>query len=720
MPTAISVVPPFPFFPDTDGQPLEDGFVYVGTSGLNPLIDANLVSVFSDPSLTIPVAQPIRTLGGYPVSNGSPMRIYTSGSDYSILVSDRNNALVYASLTNPPKFGGLSSTSITYVATTAENTALIVPTDLTIPSHDVTGLYDIKRYGAVNGADNTVAIAAACAVALAAGGGTIILTVNSLISAPVVNSAPNTLIDGLGHSCQFATNYVKDLGHDWSPYNQMFVLDADNVFCKRIRCLGNTVGATTNYFSGSFMWWAQTRVGGGASKNFFQNLRYDGVGNSVAIQVRNTSFNINLHHNDFVDCAGSISHQGTHAAVHHNNCKVTDAAILLPLSAVADTFDQPIGIDGSIGLSVHDNKCYASSGAPFHPSIIGANSGTANFNIYSNEIYGIRAGVALYIRSSSSGKVANNIIDGLGYTSLGNWAFLRVDELSGGVDVTNNTLRGPLVAGVGTGLGLDISTGGNTCSGNEVRFGGSTTATSLLNIRKATSPSESVFEDNYYSGGAVAVVLGFADNQLAGVEVPIIHRNNTFASPIITPYSCSGVSRQVKFYIENDKILTTAHAPTGNVLPPRIQQMFRAGLASNFDFSVGKNLHIHGVEVPSGANYYLATYQTGDEIIHAQTVAGGTEGWKCTTGGTIPDGTPYSQAGTSTNTSPIITGLANTTLMLVGDWVSPSAGFATTGPYEVIAKTATTLTLDTNANANAAPTVTHYAPVFKAKANVAA
>ena len=65
-----SVINPIPSFYDIDGQPLENGFVYIGTAGLaaatNPII------AYWDAALTITATQPIRTLGGFPVNSGSP------------------------------------------------------------------------------------------------------------------------------------------------------------------------------------------------------------------------------------------------------------------------------------------------------------------------------------------------------------------------------------------------------------------------------------------------------------------------------------------------------------------------------------------------------------------------------------------------------------------------------------------------------------------------
>lgn len=100
--SALSVEPPYPAFASADGQPLEDGYIWIGTVNLNPI--TNPIAAFWNSALTISAVQPIRTSGGYAVYQGTPARIYT-GSDYSIQVQDKNGTVVYTSL-NDNAFGG--------------------------------------------------------------------------------------------------------------------------------------------------------------------------------------------------------------------------------------------------------------------------------------------------------------------------------------------------------------------------------------------------------------------------------------------------------------------------------------------------------------------------------------------------------------------------------------------------------------------------------------
>jgi hypothetical protein len=101
--SALSVQPPYPAFADAAGQPLEDGYIWIGTVNLNPITNPSVV--YWDSALTITAVQPIRTSGGYPVYQGTPARIYTA-SDYSIQVQNKNATVVYTSLNDNAFSGG--------------------------------------------------------------------------------------------------------------------------------------------------------------------------------------------------------------------------------------------------------------------------------------------------------------------------------------------------------------------------------------------------------------------------------------------------------------------------------------------------------------------------------------------------------------------------------------------------------------------------------------
>lgn len=77
---------PFPLFLDPQGQPLQNGYVYMGEAGQDP--ESNPLATFWDEGLSIPAEQPFRTRGGYIVNGANTAFVYAAGDDYSLRVRD--------------------------------------------------------------------------------------------------------------------------------------------------------------------------------------------------------------------------------------------------------------------------------------------------------------------------------------------------------------------------------------------------------------------------------------------------------------------------------------------------------------------------------------------------------------------------------------------------------------------------------------------------------
>jgi hypothetical protein len=108
--STIEVQPPYPAFAGADGQPLENGYIWIGTANLSP--QTNPINVYWDAAFSIAAAQPIRTLNGYPSRNGTPARFYV-GSDYSIQVLDSKGSVVYTSLNDNLSGNGFAAANAT-------------------------------------------------------------------------------------------------------------------------------------------------------------------------------------------------------------------------------------------------------------------------------------------------------------------------------------------------------------------------------------------------------------------------------------------------------------------------------------------------------------------------------------------------------------------------------------------------------------------------------
>jgi hypothetical protein len=142
--SALSVSSPYPAFAGADGLPLENGYIWIGTVNLNPQV--NQIAVYWDATLTIPAVQPIRTLNGYPVYQGTPSRFYAT-SDYSIQVLDSKGSVIYTSLNG----NAVNSETLAFNAT-GNGTQTVFPVPYAPSSIYINGVYQNQNtYTVANG-----------------------------------------------------------------------------------------------------------------------------------------------------------------------------------------------------------------------------------------------------------------------------------------------------------------------------------------------------------------------------------------------------------------------------------------------------------------------------------------------------------------------------------------------------------------------------------------
>jgi polygalacturonase len=90
--SVVATVNPYTLYLDTSGKPLDSGFLYFGQAFQDP--EQFPIPVFWDENGTIPAQQPIRTVSGYPVRNGSPSVVYAA-AQYSLRVLDKDRRQVF-------------------------------------------------------------------------------------------------------------------------------------------------------------------------------------------------------------------------------------------------------------------------------------------------------------------------------------------------------------------------------------------------------------------------------------------------------------------------------------------------------------------------------------------------------------------------------------------------------------------------------------------------
>lgn len=139
--TTQSVLQPFALFADRSGLPLTGGSVYVGVAGANPT--TNPLQVYFDSALTVPAAQPIRTVNGFPVNGNAPARLFVNAADFSLLVQDSAGQLVFSALRSA--LFAAPATSLTISQSAEELAASVTPTDTAY------AVGDNRRYSSFSG-----------------------------------------------------------------------------------------------------------------------------------------------------------------------------------------------------------------------------------------------------------------------------------------------------------------------------------------------------------------------------------------------------------------------------------------------------------------------------------------------------------------------------------------------------------------------------------------
>ncbi len=136
--SALSIQPPYPAFAGSDGLPLENGYIWIGSPNLDP--QTNPIAVFWDQAMSIPAPQPIRTLNGYPMYQGTPARFYVA-TDYSIRVQNCKGIAVFTSL------GGNAGSGSGIVAgnPTGTGSQTIFPISSEPSSIYINGVYQFKN-----------------------------------------------------------------------------------------------------------------------------------------------------------------------------------------------------------------------------------------------------------------------------------------------------------------------------------------------------------------------------------------------------------------------------------------------------------------------------------------------------------------------------------------------------------------------------------------------
>ena len=248
------------------------------------------------------------------------------------------------------------------------------------------------------------------------------------------------------------------------------------------------------------------------------------------------------------------------------------------------------------------------------------------------------------------------------------------------------------------------------------------TVNSVFKIRECT---RTVVSHNTFTANQAAIII-LVDHGCHAVVVSdniIYNRGGGWASPIAVTDTVGGL-------VNYDIVIA------GNVIEPGTHTNDIA-ISNGTDMIVSNNLchrnvfvdqqcRAKGLEtnlIQGSLTYYTAapnqfSWKIGDTILTTTPASGQPPGWICTHSGTFSAATD--NTGDTDGATAVITGMTDTSDFAVGNFVDVSAGFPTTGPYRIIAKTAATITLDTASDAAVNNiTVDTSDPTWTAMANLA-
>jgi hypothetical protein len=97
--------------------------------------------VFWDAALTIPAANPVRTVGGYPSRAGTASRLYVSTDTYSITVRNRNSVLVFSAFNQSDSPTSVFNIATQLITATAQQVTFTLTTFTYLPGTETLEVY---------------------------------------------------------------------------------------------------------------------------------------------------------------------------------------------------------------------------------------------------------------------------------------------------------------------------------------------------------------------------------------------------------------------------------------------------------------------------------------------------------------------------------------------------------------------------------------------------
>jgi hypothetical protein len=652
--TALSIQPTFPIFTDIDGQPLEDGYVFIGTANLNPI--TNPITVYWDAALTLAAAQPIRTLGGYPMNSGTPARLYVN-SNYSIQVQNKNGSLIYSAPSATERFSGVvievDATDVSFIQA---GTGAVTRT----AQAKMRDVVSVKDFGAVgNGvADDSAAILAA-ALATSTSGQALYFPAGTYLGKNLL-IYPDTTWFGDGHasvirlsnSASSGDVLIKNKNCGTNINGSDAAVPGDNnIILQNLAFDGNKTNQTNQ---NSLIFWRRVQFSRIVGCKFFNSsgLAFDGCNAIDSVVIDGNLFqnnygndirilwvsNRNIITNNTIIGANLPPVDGGESAAVFNDAVVISAfnvtgsvdfncAENIIANNVIKGKIRGIVLDGAFETVIESNQFGTQTQSAVHTQQTGiypCQGLTISNNHVTNEST-THAGISL---TAKRVQFSSNTV----LSSATNCLYVRGDDDNSGLVIDGNTLVFSAVQD--TGFCIQYVDGGSVVIANNVLaygragiyFSGPTAGVELWNV---TISANDIFRSNRQ--GIYITDNGVVNRKIRSVSID----GNTISFCSIR----SANSDDAILIEQTVGVIEDVHITNNSIfdLDVKTRDAIRF-LGTVSRRVVEPNQKVRGINGSIVTGYYTAAptdgpYYLGQRIYNFAPVSAGTEGWICTASG---------------------------------------------------------------------------------------
>jgi hypothetical protein len=634
---ALSVQVPYPVFYDRDGQPLDNGNIYIGVANLDPV--TNPLQVYYDEALTITASQPLVTSSGYIYRNGTPALLYVNANDFSITVNDSKNLFVY----NFPEATGIGvgSASIEY-----DPPFVGAVTGGYTVSDKLSQTVSVKDFGAVGDGvtDDTVAIQAALTASRS-----VFFPAGTYLFAGVTVAADRSVFSNSG-----ATLKLKALAS--GVYTPLFSLTGNNVSFNGLYFDGNRANQFANGWSDSF-----DGGPGGLGRSNRAAIEADSAltgltitdcnfkefyAASIAVRdvsniiIASCTFKDSYLEGVFINATTAITDVVVNGCTFNNlytgdvtvqaNCivvqKCTRASIY---GNVADNFERNLIKLEICNTTVVSNNCVSNNRSDQF-NCFQAQGGGNNISFVNNVATDVKAGIYVGSGTYANLNISGNQLSGI--TSTGSVSdAIQVSGTTTNARVQGNVIRNVKRYGVyvsGEFKNIDVS-------GNIVQ---NDTNTNVLSVLVDTTAA--------FAHGSVSITGNtLIGKQSANDGIVSILGTGTISALKITDNILLGAGAANNRAIwSTSALVVTSGLCANNVITDGLFVYLTATTASSVSFSNNRGALCYFKGALVGVNSRIldnasaapttGTYERGDVVYSSAPSAGGNIGFVCTSAGT--------------------------------------------------------------------------------------